>query len=112
MGMDIADFNNDGWPDILQTDMMPEELAGRKRMSGSATFGDFLESRRRGYHVAYDLNTLQLSNGLTSNGDIAFSEMARLAGVAYTGWSWSALYATPARRAISLKAMSPLLVSP
>src|SRR5881628_3644201 len=92
MGMDIADFNNDGWPDILQTDMMPEELAGRKRMSGSATFGDFLESRRRGYHVAYDLNTLQLSNGVTSNGDIVFSEMARLAGVAYTGWSWSALF--------------------
>ncbi|MEX0680256.1 MAG: VCBS repeat-containing protein, partial [Balneolales bacterium] len=24
MGTDIADFNNDGWPDILQVDMMPE----------------------------------------------------------------------------------------
>src|SRR6184192_3185007 len=23
MGVDIADFNNDGWPDILQMDMMP-----------------------------------------------------------------------------------------
>src|SRR6266542_5523225 len=34
MGIDVADFNNDGWPDIMQTDMMPEDLAGRKRTSG------------------------------------------------------------------------------
>ena len=26
MGVDIADFNNDGWPDILQVDMMPRDL--------------------------------------------------------------------------------------
>src|SRR5437867_4071073 len=26
MGVDIADFNNDGWPDILQVDMMPAAL--------------------------------------------------------------------------------------
>jgi hypothetical protein len=29
MGIDIADFNNDGWPDILQTDMLPESLGVR-----------------------------------------------------------------------------------
>jgi transglutaminase-like putative cysteine protease len=40
MGVDIADFNNDGWPDILQVDMMPEALRARKRMSGSTTYGD------------------------------------------------------------------------
>ena len=27
MGVDIADFNNDGWPDILQVDMLPHDLA-------------------------------------------------------------------------------------
>ena len=33
MGVDIADFNNDGWPDILQVDMMPHdaEPAGSAR---------------------------------------------------------------------------------
>ena len=25
MGVDIADFNNDGWPDILQVDMLPRD---------------------------------------------------------------------------------------
>src|SRR5216683_3214523 len=40
MGIDVADFNNDGWPDILQVDMMPEALRARKRMSGSTSYGD------------------------------------------------------------------------
>src|SRR3989441_601259 len=38
-GGDMADFNNDGWPDILQMDMMPAALQGRKRMSGYLTYG-------------------------------------------------------------------------
>ncbi len=36
---------------------------------------------------------VQLSNGVTQNGDVVFSEIAGLAGVAYTDWSWSALFA-------------------
>ena len=36
MGVDIADFNNDGWPDIVQVDMLPRDLARRKRTSGFA----------------------------------------------------------------------------
>src|SRR6058998_1905661 len=42
MGVDIADFNNDGWPDILQVDMMPRELSGRKRMSGFMTYSSVM----------------------------------------------------------------------
>ncbi|HEX9487670.1 MAG TPA: VCBS repeat-containing protein [Gemmatimonadales bacterium] len=93
MGIDAADFNNDGWPDILQVDMMPQDLRARHRMSGSATYGGLLEFGQRGIHPAYDLNTLQLNSGPTKDGNVGFSEIARLAGVAYTDWSWSALFA-------------------
>ena len=93
MGVDIADFNNDGWSDILQVDMMPRELSRRKRMSGYMTYGRVLQRRARGFREDYSVNTLQLSNGVTTEGDVIFSDIAYLAGVAATDWSWSALFA-------------------
>jgi enediyne biosynthesis protein E4 len=93
MGVDVADFNNDGWPDIMQADMMPRALVRRKRMSGYMSYGNLLESRGRGFRDDYSMNSLQLSNGLTREGEPLFSEISRLAGVAHTDWSWSVLFA-------------------
>jgi hypothetical protein len=93
MGVDIADFNDDGWPDILQVDMMPHALSGRKRTSGYMTPMRLLRSRSAGIRDDYSVNSLQLSNGVTKDGDIIFSEVGRLAGIAHTDWSWSALFA-------------------
>jgi len=93
MGVDIADFNNDGWPDIVQVDMLPAALDQRKRMSGYLTYGGQYELRRRGFRDDYDANSLQMSNGITRNGDVVFSDVAGLAGVGATDWSWSALFA-------------------
>ncbi len=93
MGVDIADFNNDGLPDILQVDMLPPDLSRRKRTSGFTTYGGVLEARSRGFRDDYDVNTLQLNGGVTRNGDVIFSDIARLGGVAATDWSWSALFA-------------------
>lgn len=92
MGVDIADFNNDSWPDILQVDMMPENYADRKRISGATTHEHFKEMREKGFHYQYNYNTLQLGNGVNSKGDVIFSEIARLAEIAHTNWSWSALF--------------------
>jgi hypothetical protein len=93
MGVDITDFNNDGWPDILQVDMLPAAREQRNRMSGYLTYGGRIELRRKGFRDDYDQNSLQLSNGVTPNGDVVFSEIGNMAGIAATDWSWSALFA-------------------
>jgi len=93
MGVDVADFNNDGRPDIIQADMMPSDLARRKRMSGFMTEGNLLDTRSRGFRDDYSENSLQLNNGVTRDGNPVFSDIARMAGVAHTDWSWSALFA-------------------
>ena len=93
MGADIADFNNDGWPDIVQMDMLPAAAEQRKRMSGFLTYGRRMQQRQRGFRDDYDANALQLSNGVTPQGNVVFSEIANLAGLAATDWSWSPLFA-------------------
>src|SRR6202158_550326 len=93
MGVDIADFNDDGWPDIVQVDMLPRTWSGRKRMSGTTTYSALMESRRRGFRDDYTANALQLSNGVSKSGDVIFSDVAHLAGVAATDWSWAPLFA-------------------
>jgi enediyne biosynthesis protein E4 len=93
MGVDIADYNNDGWPDILQVDMLPRDLAQRKKMSGYVTYSARLDAERHGFRDDFTANALQLSNGVTQNGDVIFSDVSHLAGIAATDWSWSPLFA-------------------
>lgn len=93
MGVDVADFNNDGWADIIQVDMKPHALAARKRMSGFLTYSSQMAYQSRGLRVDYDVNSLQLNDGVTQDGNVTFSEIGRMAGVAYTDWSWSPLFA-------------------
>src|SRR5215208_174116 len=93
LGVAVSDLNDDGWPDILQVDMQPRDLKRRKRMSGLMTPASFLESRSRGFLDDYGANALQLSNGVTRKGGVVFSDIAALAGMAATDWSWSPLFA-------------------
>ena len=93
MGVDAADINNDGWPDIAQVDMAPHDLSRRKRMSGFAMLGVIQRLLSQGVRQDYSVNALQLNNGVIGNGDVLFSDIAALAGVATTDWSWSPLLA-------------------
>lgn len=93
MGIDVADVNNDGWPEIMQTDMLPADMGDRKRMSGAMNYNGLVQLRNRGFRDDYQVNTFQLANGVTASGDVVYSEIAHLAGVAQTNWSWSALFA-------------------
>jgi hypothetical protein len=88
MGVDVADFNGDGLPDIMQADMMPPDWPTRKRMSLYLTHADEVDLRRRGFRLDYEANALQLNNGPGKG----FSDIARMADVAYTDWSWSVLF--------------------
>lgn len=93
MGVDIADFNNDGWFDVLQTDMVAEDLPTRKAMTGAQTYQSYMELRYRGFQFDYSANALQLNDGPVQDGDILFSEIGHMAGVPYTSWTWSPLLA-------------------
>ena len=89
MGNDIADFNNDGWQDIIVADMMPTTNQQRKKMAGTLSNDAFEMVLQRGYIPQYMRNTLQLNNG----SGLPFSEIAMMAGVNATDWSWSPLLA-------------------
>ncbi|WP_026462102.1 VCBS repeat-containing protein [Adhaeribacter aquaticus] len=88
MGTDIADYNNDGLPDIIEMDMLPEDNKRQKTTMDGPNYDRFQLNKRLGYENQYVRNTLQLNNG---NG--TFSEIGQLAGVYATDWSWSPLFA-------------------
>ncbi|NHF61461.1 VCBS repeat-containing protein [Flavobacteriaceae bacterium TP-CH-4] len=88
MGMDVADINNDGLPEVYVLDMLPEENYRRKMIVTSGNYDRFQRAIDNGYEPSYTRNTLQLNNG-----DGTFSEVGQQFGVHKTGWSWSALLA-------------------
>ena len=88
MGNDIADLNNDGLVDVVELDMRPEDNKRQKLIIPPTGYDKFQLSLRIGYEPQFSRNTLQLNQG---NGK--FSEIAFLAGISSTDWSWSALLA-------------------
>jgi enediyne biosynthesis protein E4 len=88
MGVDAADINNDGRPDLFVGDMLPENEAILKSSASSESYSLFNLRVRAGYHPQYARNTLQLNRG-----EGRFSEIAFLAGVDATDWTWSPLFA-------------------
>ena len=88
MGVDAADFNNDGRPDIISLDMLPEREDILKTSAGAEGFNLYNMRLEAGYHPQFAHNALQLNRGKGK-----FSEIAYLAGVSATDWSWSALFA-------------------
>ncbi len=87
MGNDAADFNNDGWVDLMTLDMLPEDNHTQKMHSGAENFNKFQQLFNRGFYYQYSRNMLQKNNG-----DGTFSEVGQLAGVSNTDWSWAALF--------------------
>jgi hypothetical protein len=93
MGADIADLNNDAFPEIYVTEMLPEQLARRKTTGLFEDWNKYEANVNNGFYRQFSRNVLQLNNGpLPGNpGKVSFSEIGRYAGVEATDWSWGAL---------------------
>lgn len=105
MGNDIADFNNDGLPDIFTLDMLPEDNRRQKLLTGLDNYELFDFNVKMGFRHQYMRNMLQLNQGFgvgqgarsKENGPKSkipmFSEIGQLSGVSNTDWSWATLFA-------------------
>lgn len=93
MGIDAADFNNDGLTDLFQVDMTPENHFRAKTNMASMNTRSFNTGVDLGFHYQYMQNSLQLNNGNGPEGTPIFSNIARLTGTATTDWSWAPLFA-------------------
>ena len=87
MGVDVADVNNDGFPEIISMDMLPSDPAILKRSLGEDDYDVFYHKIAVGYNYQYTRNNLQYNrkNGM-------FSETGLYSGIAATDWSWAPLW--------------------
>jgi hypothetical protein len=87
MGVDVADANNDGYPEIVSMDMLPSDPYILKRSLGEDEFDIFNHKIDMGYSYQYTRNNLQYNrrNGM-------FSEVGLYSGVYATDWSWAPLW--------------------
>jgi enediyne biosynthesis protein E4 len=89
MGVDIADMNNDGYPEIFVTEMLPKDESRLKTKTVFDNWDNYSLKVHNGYHQQFPRNTFQLNRGNSSQqGILTFSEISRYAGVASTDWSW------------------------
>lgn len=87
MGVDAADANNDGYPEIISMDMLPSDPYSLKRSLGEDSYDIFNLKLSYGYNYQYTRNNLQFNRG---NG--MFSEIGLYSGIAATDWSWAPLW--------------------
>ncbi len=90
MGNDAADFDNDGQVDVVTVDMLPPDEKTLKTYGSDENPTVYqVKLGRNGYQDQYSRNCLQRNNG---NGS-SFSDVALMAGISATDWSWSPLLA-------------------
>ncbi len=87
MGADMADINNDGYPDIFTTDMLPDDDYRLKTTGGFDNIDLYNSKLKAGFYRQFVKNCLQLND---KNGK--FLEIANYSGVSASDWSWGALF--------------------
>ena len=88
MGVDVADINNDGFPEIISMDMLPSDPYILKRSLGEDEY-DIFQYKNCGMDITINIhrNNLQYNrrNGM-------FSETGLYSGMYATDWSWAPLW--------------------
>jgi enediyne biosynthesis protein E4 len=87
MGADLCDINNDGYPDIFTTDMLPDDDYRLKTLGAFDNIDLYRTRQKIGFYRQFMKNCLYVNN---KNGQ--FFETANYSGVAATDWSWGALF--------------------
>lgn len=93
MGVDIADFNNDGLIDLASLDMTPEDNQRQKELMTTMKQERYSSLVQYGYGHQHMRNHLQMNTGAAPGNGDAFSDIGQLAGIWATDWSWSPLFA-------------------
>ena len=87
MGADLADVNNDGYPDIFTTDMLPDDDYRLKTTGSFDNFDLYRSKEKSGLYRQFVKNCLQVN---ARNGK--FFETGNYSGVSASDWSWGALF--------------------
>jgi len=93
MGDDMADVNNDGNPDVLSLDMMPENYYKKKQTINGFSYIFYINDQRFGYEHQYLRNMFHMHNGFMNGEMLPYSEVGQMMGLYQTDWSWSPLFA-------------------
>ena len=93
MGTDAVDINNDGYPDLISLEMLPEMNLRKKRMLAGNEYYNYINAAKYGYTHQYVRNVLQLNSGPIPGHEPVFSDISFMAGVYQTDWSWCPLVA-------------------
>lgn len=90
MGNDVADYDNDGQPDVITVDMLPYDEKVLKTYGSDENLDIYkVKIESNGYQHQFSHNSLQHNNG---NG-ASFSEVGIMNQVSATDWSWAPLFA-------------------
>lgn len=86
MGSDAADLNNDGWPDLITVDMMPEDNVRQKTKYNQFPKQTLDMLKTYDHKNQFSRNMLYFGDG-----GKGFVEAAFVGGIEATDWSWSVL---------------------
>jgi hypothetical protein len=94
MGDDMADVNNDGYPDMFTLDMLPEHYFKKRQTIAGFSYVFYQLDNEYGFEHQILRNMLHLHNGFINGEMLPYSEVGQMMGDIYNSeWSWSPLFA-------------------